>query len=582
MKKRGAKPGKQKISLKWGLIVIILICWILPVALFGGITGYYINNNINNQIADTISSSANNSVKNTMNQLNSIISASRYASYNGTVYEDYLDYQSTHDGTALYGKIRDFLTKEYKYDDRFLLTMLYFTQDPDDVYYTYAETYSGVMKYKNSVQKLVKQRSETLGTDIGFLSAAGGVYMIRNIMDSNYHTYAVLVMQLNTETVFGNLKNVAWATDATVWLGSEQVVLSGVPVSLTGPGEPPAQSGPVYSARKDGTYVSGFIQTADLRFSYVIRVNSAPLAKELSGFKMTILAFLLLIVPLLGTVIWFFTRNVSVPIGRLIRQANLIEEGKFGVQVEQRFPNTEFQHLANSLNSMSYKLKYQFERIFREELALRDARIMALQLQINPHFLNNTLEIINWEARLAGNVKVSRMIEALSTMMNAAVDRKGKPMIHLSEEMMYVDAYLYIISERFGKRLSVVKEIGSDAIDCYVPRLILQPVIENAVEHGIQSSQKGTVWIRAFREGENLVLEVENDGGMSDEDRERVRRLLSDDYDASNESSGNLGIRNVNQRLKILFGPDSGLSIIMNSKRHTVARIVIAITQNKQ
>lgn len=69
--------------------------------------------------------------------------------------------------------------------------------------------------------------------------------------------------------------------------------------------------------------------------------------------------------------------------------------------------------------------------------------------------MNNTLEIINWEARLSDNVKVSRMIEALSTMLDAAMDRKGRPIVHVSEEMMYVDAYLYIISERLGKRLTI-------------------------------------------------------------------------------------------------------------------------------
>ncbi len=581
MKKKFALKGR-KISLKWGLISIILACWILPVALLGGVTSYYINNNINGRIADTITSSAENSVKNSLNQLNSVISASRYASYNGTVQSDYLAYLQSGDGTALYSGIRDFLTKQYKYDDRFLLTMLYFTREPDNVYFTYNETYSGVMKYLNSVHGTVKGLSRTLGTDIGFLNVGGSVYMVRNILDSDYNTYAVLVMQLNPETVFGNIKNVAWATDTTVWLNSTKIVLSGSDVPTDAVPVDPSQNDLFYKNTQNKTYVCGSSRTQDFRFSYVIRVNSAPLAKELSGFRITLFAVIALILPLLGVVIWFFTRNVSVPIGRLIQQTNKIEGGEFGVQVEDRFASVEFQHLANSFNSMSYKLKYQFERIFREELALRDARIMALQLQINPHFLNNTLEIINWEARLADNVKVSRMIEALSTMLNAAVDRKGKPMVHLSEELMYVDAYLYIISERFGKRLSVTKQIDPELVDVHVPRLILQPVIENAVEHGIQAHQKGAVEIRAFRERNSLVLEVENDGPLSEEDRGKIRLLLSDDYDAANESSGNLGIRNVNQRLKILFGESSGLSIIMNSKNNTVARIVIAIVQNKQ
>lgn len=89
----------------------------------------------------------------------------------------------------------------------------------------------------------------------------------------------------------------------------------------------------------------------------------------------------------------------------------MIEEGKFGYQIEMKGNSKEFAYLTDAFNSMSAKLKYQFETIYSEELALKDARIMALQSQINPHFLNNTLEIINWEARINENYKVSQMIE---------------------------------------------------------------------------------------------------------------------------------------------------------------------------
>ena len=98
------------------------------------------------------------------------------------------------------------------------------------------------------------------------------------------------------------------------------------------------------------------------------------------------------------------------------------------------------------------RLKYQFDHIYEEELALKDARIMALQSHINPHFMNNTLEIINWEARLAGNDKVS--IRSLGTLLDAALDRKKQPEVPLKEELTYVKAYLFIRrAYGFGKYL---------------------------------------------------------------------------------------------------------------------------------
>ncbi|OCN00799.1 hypothetical protein A7X67_08500 [Clostridium sp. W14A] len=580
MRKKTNRRGA--FSLKWELIGIVMACWILPVAIFGGAAGYYIYRGIDRQISNTITASANNSVKITLNQIDSAISASRYASYNGSVQSAYRDYLKTQDAMALYDKITEFLSKQYKYDDSFLLTMLYFCDKPDRVYYTYHETYSGVLKYQEKVHSMVRNLSRTLGTNVGFLNVQGSVYMVRNIVDDNYRTYAVLTMQLNPKTMFGSIANVAWETDASLWLNSTKVVLKGEELAPESLGISLAQKGLFYRNSGNRSYVFGMNPGQDYRFSYVIGVNSAPLARELSGFKNMLIEILIFAVPLLAMVVWFFTRNVTAPVKRLVDRNRAIEDGEFGIQINDRFYSSEFQYLANSFNSMSYKLKYQFERIYKEELALRDARIKALQSQINPHFLNNTLEIINWEARLADNVKVSRMIEALSTMLDAAIDRRGKPMVHLSEEMMYADAYLYIISERFGKRLTVRKEVDPSAVDEYVPRLILQPVLENAVEHGIQQRQKGGIQIRAFYEDNALILEVENDSALSPEDRAKIEELLSGNGSLENESSCNIGIRNVNQRLKIIFGDGSGLTIIMNSKDHTLARIVIANVQSKQ
>ena len=223
-----------------------------------------------------------------------------------------------------------------------------------------------------------------------------------------------------------------------------------------------------------------------------------------------------------------------------------------------------------------------FYEILAEELALRDAKIMALQSQINPHFLNNTLEIINWEARLADDVKVCQMLEALSTMLNAAMDRKHRPLIHLSEEMMYVDAYLFIIRERLGKRLTVEKKISPETLDCYVPRLVLQPLLENAVEHGINPVQKGTIIIRAYREQDRLLLEIENDGVTTYDDLMKIQTLLSDEPLPEGTGSASLGIRNVHERVKIIYGQESGLSITITEKGNTLSRMNIKFEQDGQ
>ena len=218
---------------------------------------------------------------------------------------------------------------------------------------------------------------------------------------------------------------------------------------------------------------------------------------------------------------------------------------------------------------MSSEMKEQFERSYLEQQASQRAQIKALQSQINPHFLNNTLEIINWEARMAGNDRVGAMIEALSTMLNAALDRDGRTQIALREELSYMDAYLYIIRERLGESFCVHKQIDESLLSRQVPRLILQPIAENAVEHDLARHGGGNLWLRVYRAGHRLVLEVEHDGSMTEKDRERI----ADQLEGEGEISSSVGIRNVSKRLKLIYGKEGALSMDETDHGTILARI---------
>lgn len=223
---------------------------------------------------------------------------------------------------------------------------------------------------------------------------------------------------------------------------------------------------------------------------------------------------------------------------------------------------------------MSDKLKNQFEQIYLEELALKDADIKALQSQINPHFLNNTLEIINWEARMNGNDKVSSMIEALSTMLGATLNRKRQPMIPLAEELSYVDAFCYICKQRFGEKLQFEKQVDDTLLGQEVPRLIIQPIIENAVEHGL-AGKKGRIVIRIYRDQDKMIIEVVNDGTLTAQDREKIEMLLGGEREP--DRSVSLGIYNVNKRLKITYGEECGLTVKSDKDGLTVSTLTVKL-----
>lgn len=238
--------------------------------------------------------------------------------------------------------------------------------------------------------------------------------------------------------------------------------------------------------------------------------------------------------------------------------------------------------MIQAFNHMSEKLKDLFDHVYEEEIALQDARIRALQARLNPHFMNNTLEIINWEARLSGNEKVSQMIEALSTIMDAGIDRRHEPEVMLSEEMVYVNAYFFIISERFGNRLEILKNLPDEIMKYKVPRLILQPVIENAVEHGAGRRGKRVIELNGYREGNFLYLEIVNEGQLEEHEKEKIQQLLEGNYNPQTESSGNMGIANVNQRLQLLYGEDCGLKIEQADENYICAKLTICVKEEHE
>lgn len=191
---------------------------------------------------------------------------------------------------------------------------------------------------------------------------------------------------------------------------------------------------------------------------------------------------------------------------------------------------------------------------------MHQAKIKALQSQINPHFLNNTLEIINWEARIAGNEQITAMIEALGTMLRTSLNRDDNPLISFDDELHYTEAYLFIIKQRMGDRLQVEYDIDTALHGISIPRMILQPIVENAVEHDLNRTSSGRISIRAMRCEGDICLQVEHNGHILPEDREKLDRLLMPEAVETGDRV-HIGVRNVNQRLHLLYGESAYLHI---------------------
>ncbi|HWR18781.1 MAG TPA: histidine kinase [Clostridia bacterium] len=571
-KKRGAARAP---SLRWWLVTMVIGFWVLPIMLFTGVMGFYTLKNLRTQMTDTVITSVDNAVKNAVGAITSAMEASRASSYDRTVRDAYINYRRTEDGITLYTTVTEYLTRQYRYNDMFITTMLYFCEDPDTIYYTnnlaHTNAYSNVRAYKENAHKTVIDYAQSIGTDVRFLGGNGNLYMVRNIVDSSFKPYAVIVMELDTNVLFQSAINVVWLKNASVRLGEAAVTLSGEGAKLNDS----SADGISYVVKENTYEVSAKLHVPPNDVLFAFELNAAPFVSEIANFRNLILSMFVMAIPLMVLLIVTFYRYISIPVQSLLAAAVEIQKGKLGYSIEENPKSREFIYLTDSFNAMSKSMHEQFEKSRNEQMALQDARMKALQSQINPHFLNNTLEIINWEARMAGNLKVSHMIEALSTMLSAAMARGTKSTVYLSEELSYVDAYLYIISVRLGKRLSVTREIDESLLVASVPQLVMQPVVENAIEHAIVPRQRGELTIRAYQEEEDLVLEIENDGEMREADLVATKTLLT--WDGGNEytptKSESLGIRNVNQRIKLQYGASYGLSIENTPYKTTLACI---------
>lgn len=568
------KAGRNR-QLKWSMIKMLAAGWFLPFLLISIMLLFFVSKRMDRQLQNTIMTSADKSIELCELRLKQAMESSKEASYQPMLKEGYARYLQDGDDVKLNRTASNFIIQHYRVNTDFNLTYLYFIHDPENACMTYQDYYDAKAFMDYALEE-VMELSRDLDTSIAFVNIHGRMYMVRNIVDSNFRPFAVLTMELNVEDMFSGLRAIWGFHEGDVFI--DDVSVFGVyeeDPCLTLIEEKDMEK-PHYYHRGEKAYIYMRLDSGWHKTAYAVTLDESVIAGETVVLRYLLIMLAMFMIPLIIVVFVFFHQSVNKPIGALRDAYKEIEKEHYGFHVKTDTRHEEFADLDEAFNSMSDKLQYQFEKIYLEELALRDANIMALQSQINPHFLNNTLEIINWEARMAENYKISAMIESLSTMLEATMNRGRKQLIPLSEEMSYAEAYLYIISRRFGEKLSITKEIDENCLQVMVPRLIVQPILENAIEHGVNFAGKGKIRIRISREKDRLFIEVMNNGKLTDKDREKIAQLLGG-KDVRETRSVSLGIQNVNKRLKLLYGGDCGLTIKSDKDGYTVSTIIVKI-----
>lgn len=533
----------RPISLSAVMIFLIIICWLIPIAAVSIIFGTLMSRNYQESQQTAIETTVQNALRELEIRMAAVIEDSKDVSYDGIVRSSYRTYQLDEDPAALYSRVNEYLGQRFSRDEKYKAVFISFRNGIDIGSYVTSPgfpEYTTVRNYRQTAEQLIMDAMAAEETAIRFFAVNNELYMARNLLDGKFIPYATVVMQGNEKVLFSSFEDLPQGVIIGIEIDGEKLSYGETP-------EPHSD----YNFREFSGEFSNHIVTVTSAF------EKLHVWRDVPSLKYGIAGAVALGIPMLLIAAVIFVRQMRRPTEALLEATEHVTAGERGYQITRIPDNLEFQQLTERFNKMSVELKNQFEQLYREQQALQQAKIKALQSQINPHFLNNTLEVINWEARMAENDKVSAMIEALSTMLDGPLDRDGKGMIPLKQEISYIDAYLYIIRERLGDRFHAEKEIEPGMEDVMIPRLILQPIVENAVEHDINPQGGGDLCVKACRQEGKIVLETVHSGHLSEKDRANISHIMES---ALSGSETKIGLQNVIQRLNLIYGADASFS----------------------
>ena len=274
------------------------------------------------------------------------------------------------------------------------------------------------------------------------------------------------------------------------------------------------------------------------------------------------------------------SERISVPIKTLERAVKELEAGREEVDIDVSGPY-EIEHLGHSIRSMVSTMRHLMDDIIEQEAQKRRSELDVLQSQINPHFLYNTLDSVVWMTENGRTDEAILMVTSLARFFRISLSR-GSNIIPIADELEHARHYLTIQKMRYKNKFSAVIAAEDGVEGLYTIKLIVQPILENAIYHGMAYADgDGEITVRARRDGGDVVIEVADNGpGMPEE---MVERLLDQSYAAAPGTKGSgIGLRNVHQRIRLTFGEEYGLAIHSEPDAGTTVCIRLPVLQGPE
>ena len=302
------------------------------------------------------------------------------------------------------------------------------------------------------------------------------------------------------------------------------------------------------------------------------KVETANLTKETSSFILMLTSLLVLFTLITIVVCIYLSRSITKPISNL---NETMQKASSNLQiVADQSDIEEINSLSRSFNQLIQKIDNLLKKIKEDAKLQRQSEIKVLQAQINPHFLYNTLDALNWKALQHQDTEMTTLIRSLCDFYRISLSN-GDEFIPIKDEIKHVECYLKIQSIRFKNQFTYDLEVEPHLLSMYCLKILLQPLIENAITHGLRPlDYPGEIHIRIFTQDNNIIMTVEDNGvGMSEQMLDEVKNGLS------NQALHKYGLYNINQRIRLTYGETYGIHI--QSQLNSGTKVTVTIPQIK-